>query len=72
MGVKTKDWTMEEIQIAGLEALFQNLGVVGAIRFLQYRDKGRGDYTKERHTWLGDPGLDEIASEVEKMRKQNG
>jgi len=69
MEVKAKDWTLEEIRMAGLDVLMQNLGVVGMIRFLQYMDKGRGDYTKERHIWLGNPDLDEIVSEIENMRK---
>jgi hypothetical protein len=28
----------------------QKLGVVGMIRFLQYYDKGHGDYSRERHS----------------------
>ncbi|NOZ63056.1 MAG: hypothetical protein GXO74_15505 [Calditrichaeota bacterium] len=69
MEAKAKKQTLQEIRIAGIEALGQNLGVVGMIRFLQYGDKGHGDYSKERHTWLGNPDFKEIANEIEKIRK---
>ncbi len=69
METKASELTMEEIRSAGLNALFKNLGVVGMVRFLQYADKGQGDYTKERHTWLGNPDLDEIAREIDKTKK---
>jgi hypothetical protein len=61
--------TPKEIRIAGLNALIQNLGIVGMVRFLQDIDNGYGDYTLERHTWLGNPDVDDIASEIESMRK---
>jgi hypothetical protein len=60
--------TPKEIQLAGLDALLQNLGVVGMIRFLQYNDKGHGDYTKERHKWLGKPSFDDITNDIEKIK----
>lgn len=69
MQVEVKNMTPKEIRLAGLDALIQNLGVVGMIRFLQDTDKGYGDYTKDRHKWLGNPDFDEIVDEIEKMRK---
>jgi hypothetical protein len=69
MQVEVKDMTPKEIRLAGLNALTQNLGVVGMIRFLQDTDKGQGDYTKDRHTWLGNPDFNEITGDIEKMRK---
>lgn len=69
MKAKAKNQTLEEIRISGLEALLKHLGVVGMIRFLQYQDKGQGDYSRERHTWLGEPDIETIAGEIEKMRK---
>ncbi len=68
METKAGDLTMEQIRNAGLDALLKTLGIVGTIRFLQYAEKGQGDYTKDRHTWLGDPDLDQLANEIEKMR----
>ena len=69
METKASELTMEEIRSAGLNALFENLGVVGMVRFLQYTDKGQGDYTKERDAWLGNPDMDEIAREIKKMKE---
>jgi len=61
--------TLQEIRYLGLEALLQHLEVVGMIRFLQYQEKGYGDYSKERHNWLGNPEIDEIAEEIKKLKK---
>jgi hypothetical protein len=51
--IQNKDrMTLEQIRITGIHVLFQHLGAVGMIRFLQQSETGWGDYTKERHTWL--------------------
>ena len=57
----------EEIRKRGIDAPAQDLGPVGAIRFLQSFDLGRGDYTEERTTIL-DMELDDIVHEIEKRR----
>ena len=69
MEMKAKAKTLGEIRIAGIKALVQRLGVVGAIRFLQYEDKGYGDYSLDRHRWLDDPDLEQIVDEIKKTRK---
>jgi len=69
MGPATETRTLREIRVAGIQALVQHLGVVGAIRFLQYEDKGHGDYSQDRHQWLGNPDLNQIADEVKKMKQ---
>ena len=69
MEMKPINQTLEEIRIAGIEALEQQLGVVGMVRFLQYGEKGHGDYSQERHTWLGNPDLETIVDEIKKMKK---
>jgi len=69
MGTKVAVETMAEIRLAGIEALVRQLGVVGTIRFLQYENKGYGDYSRDRHRWLGNPELNQIADEIKKMRK---
>ena len=61
--------TLRDIRVAGIQALVQHLGVVGAIRFLQYEDKGYGDYSRDRHQWLGNPDLNQIAENVKKMKQ---
>lgn len=69
MQLDVNNMTPGEIRLAGLDVLLQNLGVVGMIRFLQYTDRGYGDYTKDRHKWLGDPDFTEIMDEINKLRK---
>lgn len=39
-----------QVRIAGLEALKRELGVIGAVRFLQQYDSGYGDYSKEKYS----------------------
>lgn len=60
--------TLEEIRQAGLEALARELGPVGMVRFLQQFETGGGDYTTERHRWLGSPGVDDLAAEIRRAR----
>ena len=48
----TDEMTLEEIRSRGLAALLRELGPVGYVRFMQQFDRGKGDYTVERHQWL--------------------
>lgn len=48
-----------EIRMVGMKALKDDLGNVGAVRFLQQYDLGYGDYTKEKQN-EPDLSLDEI------------
>ncbi len=56
--------TMEQIRRAGLDALVRELGPVGMVRFLQQFETGEGDYTLERHDWLGNPTVETLAREI--------
>lgn len=60
-----KSMTNPELRKAGFEALVERLGPAGALRFLHLFDPGHGDYTKERHAWLDDLTVDEIAQSIE-------
>jgi hypothetical protein len=62
------EMTLEEVRVAGLKALSRELGPVGMVRFLQQFETGSGDYTEERHTWLGDPAVDELVKRIGKGR----
>ncbi len=44
-----------EIRTVGMQALYEALGPVGAVRFMQQFDLGYGDYTKEKQN---EPDLD--------------
>jgi hypothetical protein len=61
--------TLEQIRVTGLKALSRELGPVGLVRFLQQYETGHGDYTAERHRWLGERTVQELAKEIERRRK---
>lgn len=65
------EMTEADGQEAGFKALLEALGPVNAIRFLWQFDKGRGDYTKERHDWLKDLTIDDIMKDIEQRRRQD-
>jgi len=46
-----KNMTMSSIRLRGHQALFDALGPVGFIRFMQ-QFVSRGDYTKDREKWM--------------------
>jgi hypothetical protein len=60
---------LEQVRLVGLKALARDLGSVGMVRFLQQFETGQGDYTAERHTWLGKRTVRELAEEIERQRK---
>ena len=61
--------TPEEIRREGLRALVERLGVVGAVRFLQLFERGKGDYTKDREKFLGDKSVEELVEEIKARRR---
>lgn len=60
--------SLEEIRLKGLKVLSRELGAVGLVRFLQQFETGYGNYTAERHTWLKERSVSEIAEEIERER----
>lgn len=60
--------TQEQIRTRGLQALLRDLGPVDTARFLQQFEPGKGDYTQERHTWLGGLTFDDVAQGVQETR----
>jgi hypothetical protein len=52
MNGNVTEMTLNEIKLAGIDALARELGPYGLIRFLKQFESGRGDYTKERERWL--------------------
>jgi hypothetical protein len=61
--------TLEQIRQKGLDALRQHLGIVGTVRFLQQSEMGWGNYTEERHQWLGDPSLEQLVKRIQAHEK---
>lgn len=61
--------TLDQIKIEGLiKVLERHLGPDGMIRFLQQFKTGWGDYTKERHKWLKETTVEELAEKILKHR----
>jgi hypothetical protein len=61
--------TLEQVRLIGLRALSRDLGPVGLVRFLQQFEIGSGDYTTERHRWLGEETVRGLVQEIERQRK---
>ncbi len=68
--MRSNNLTLKEIRMTGMEALKEHLGVVGMIRFLQYADKGQGNYSDERYLWLGNPDLKTIEDEIKRIKSK--
>lgn len=69
MKVRTDIQTLQQIRLTGLEVLARELGPVGMTRFLQQFEGGRGDYTEERHAWLPQNHVREVADQIQAWRK---
>ena len=60
---------LTEINQQAIHLLYQELGVINAVRFLKQFTVGFGDYTKEREVLFGSKSLDQIVNEIELRRK---
>jgi len=58
----------EEFERHALSVLRRELGLDGLARFLRLYRAGGGDYTRDRHRWLGDATIDDIMAEVQRRR----
>jgi len=67
--MRASTMTLEEVRLTGLKALSRDLGPVGMVRFLQQFETGYGDYTAERHRWLGERTVEDLVQEIERQRK---
>ena len=63
--------SLEQIRIAGMEALARELGMVGMVRFLQQFETGHGDYSKDRQKWLDEQDIDTILKRIREKREAN-
>jgi len=61
--------SLEQIRIAGMQALARELGIVGMVRFLQQFETGHGDYSKDRHKWLDDQDMDTVLKRIHEKRE---
>lgn len=59
---------ISEISHQATRILFDKMGVVDTIRFLNQFTLGRGDYTSDREQWLGNITLDEALAQIKGMQ----
>jgi hypothetical protein len=62
--------TLEQVRAKGLQALANELGPVGMVRFLQQTETGHGDYSRERHGRIGHNSVADLTKRIEQRRKQ--
>ena len=67
--MSTQTLTLDEIRLAGLEALRRELGAVGMVRFLQQFETGQGDYSFEREQWLAPADVQTLAEAIRQRRR---
>ncbi len=58
-----------EINRQAIRLLYEELGVIDAVRFLKQFTQGYGNYTQERDSLFADMSLDEIVNQIEQRRK---
>lgn len=62
--------TLEQVRIKGLQALADELGPVGMVRFLQQTENGRGDYSRERQTRIGKQSVTALVRRLTSRRSK--
>jgi hypothetical protein len=60
--------TSLKLREKGYQILFEHLGQIDSIRFLQEFDWGHGDYTQERSNILNPVTRDEFWADIAKIR----
>ncbi len=68
--MKTEALNPVELRAAGYKALSKALGAAGMARFLSQLDRGRGDYTRDRHAWNQGQSVESIAARVRTRKKK--
>jgi hypothetical protein len=61
---------LAEITHEAIKLLYQKLGIVNTVRFLNQFTIGYGNYTEEREGLFGDLTLDEVISEIKQSRSE--
>ena len=61
---------ISEIRYRATRILFEKMGVVDTIRFLNQFSIGQGDYTKDRKRWLDDVSFDDAISQIKVEREK--
>ena len=61
---------LAEITQEAIKVLFQTLGIVNTVRFINQFTTGYGNYTEEREELFGELTLDEVISEIKQSRRE--
>ena len=61
---------LAEITQEAIKVLFQTLGIVNTVRFINQFTTGYGNYTEEREALFGEITLDEIITEIKQSRSE--
>ena len=62
---------LNQITQEAIQVLYQKIGVVNTVRFLNQFTTGYGDYTVERDALFADMPLDDILTEIKLERKRD-
>ncbi len=68
--IVTKQTPINQVRERGNRALLEKLGPVDYLRFLRDLGTGAGDYTRQRHRWLGKLTIDDLDRLVSARRKR--
>lgn len=66
--MNAQSMSLEQIRIAGMEALARELGIVGMVRFMQQFETGHGDYSRDRRQWLDNQDMDTVLKRIRERR----
>jgi hypothetical protein len=66
--ISVENMTDEDLERHAFEILRRELGLDGLARFIRLNRAGSGDYTRDRHEWLGDTTIQEIMADLETQR----
>lgn len=69
--MNAQSMSLEQIRIAGMEALMRELGIVGMVRFMQQFETGYGDYSKDRHQWLDNQDMETVLKRIREKRESD-
>lgn len=62
--------TPNELNNEAMKILYEKLGAINTIRFINQFNSGFGDYTSERENIYKDKSVDELESEIKHLRKE--
>ena len=68
--MSTPTLVMNDVRVRGTAALKRELGNAGMVQFLQQFEKGRGDYSKDRHKVLDKFSIDDIMTAIKAKRRK--